>query len=142
METIKVKYLADIEPIKAIKQGNWLDLRCAEDRELKAGEFKLIPLGVAMQLPDGYEALVAPRSSTFKNYGILMANSLGIIDSSYCGETDEWKFPALAIKDTVIHKNDRIAQFRILFRQQELKIKTVETLGNPNRGGFGSTGVQ
>lgn len=142
METIKVKYLADIEPIKAIKQGNWLDLRCAEDTELKAGEFKLIPLGVAMQLPDGYEALVAPRSSTFKNYGILMANSLGIIDSSYCGETDEWKFPALAIKDTVIHKNDRIAQFRILFRQQELKIKTVETLGNPNRGGFGSTGVQ
>lgn len=142
MEKIKIKYLADIEPIKSIKQGDWIDLRCAEDIVLKAGEYKMIPLGIAMQLPAGYEAIVVPRSSTFKNFGIIQTNSMGVIDESYCGDNDEWHFPALAIRDTEIHKNDRICQFRLLFHQQEVRLQTVESLGNQDRGGFGSTGVQ
>ena len=140
METIKVKYLRDIEHIKIIDVGNWTDLRAGEDITMKAGEFRIIPLGVAIQLPHGYEALVAPRSSTFKKYGIIMTNSLGVIDESYCGDGDEWGFPALAMRDTVIPKNERICQFRIIWHQASFKLETVETLGNANRGGFGSTG--
>lgn len=139
---IKIKYLRDIDKIKTIDIGNWVDLRAAEDIELRAGEFRLIPLGVAMGLPYGYEAIVAPRSSTFKNFGILESNSIGIIDETYCGDSDEWFFPALAVRDTVIHKNDRICQFRILYHQPALEFEEVEKLGNANRGGHGSTGVQ
>lgn len=143
MLEIKVKYFTDIEPIKFIEdKSDWYDLRSAEDVELKAGDFKLIKLGVAIALPKGYEAIIAPRSSTFKNYGILQANSIGIIDETYCGDDDQWMFPALAIRDTVIHKNDRICQFRILAHQPEHTIITVKELGNVNRGGFGSTGKQ
>ena len=138
--TIKVKYLKDIEKIERIKIGDWIDLRAAEDVILSPGEFKLIPLGVAMELPEGYEALVAPRSSTFKNYGILLANSIGIIDESYKGDNDEWHFPAFAPKFTVIQKNSRICQFRIIKHQPEINLVEVETLGNDDRGGIGSTG--
>ncbi len=144
MLEIKVKYFSDIEPIKFIEgtKSDWYDLRSAEEVELKAGEFRLIKLGVAMQLPAGYEAIIAPRSSTFKNYGILQANSIGIVDESYCGDNDEWRFPALAMRDTVIHKNDRICQFRILEHQPTHKITTVTKLEGPDRGGIGSTGKQ
>ena len=142
METIKIKYLADIEPIKTINVGDWVDLRAADDFTIRAGDFQMIPLGVAMQLPEGYEAIVAPRSSTFKNFGIIMTNSLGIIDESYNGENDQWWFPAFAVRDTEIHKNDRICQFRIIQHQPEVKFRKVESLGNSDRGGFGSTGVQ
>ena len=137
---IKIKYLADIEPVQAISQGDWLDLRCAEDIEMKAGEYKLIPLGVAMELPKGYEAIVAPRSSTFKNFGIILANSIGVIDESYCGDNDQWHFPAIALRDTKIKRNDRICQFRIQEHQPVINFITVANLGNPDRNGLGSTG--
>ena len=137
---IRIKYLADIEPVQAISKGDWIDLRCAEDVELKAGEYKLIPLGVAMQLPKGYEAIIAPRSSTFKNFGIILTNSIGVIDESYCGDNDQWHFPAFALRDAKIKRNDRICQFRIIEHQPTVKLVKTEILGNPDRNGIGSTG--
>lgn len=143
MIEIKVKYFTDVEPIKFIEnKSDWYDLRAAEEVELKAGEFKIIKLGVGIKLPTGYEAIVAPRSSTFKNFGILQANSIGVIDESYCGDNDQWMFPALAMRDTVIHKNDRICQFRILAHQPTHTLITVKNLDAKDRGGFGSTGKQ
>lgn len=140
MKKIKIKYFANINKIEKIEKGDWIDLHSAEEVELKAGEFKLISLGVAMQLPKGYEAHIVPRSSTFKNFGIIQTNHQGVIDESYCGDNDIWKFPALAIRDTVIHKNDRICQFRIVEKMPKINFREVEILGNENRGGFGSTG--
>lgn len=137
---IKIKYFNDVQEIEALEVGDWIDLRSAESVDIKAGEYKLIRLGVAMELPEGYEALVAPRSSTFKNYGILLANSLGIIDESYKGDNDEWKFLAYATRDTHVEKNDRICQFRIIEHQPKIKLTKVESLGNADRGGIGSTG--
>ena len=122
--------------------GDWVDLRSAETVEMKQGEFRIISLGVSMRLPLGYEAHVAPRSSTFKNFGILLANSYGIIDNTYCGDDDIWGFPAIAMRDTIIHKGDRIAQFRVVKSQQQLEFVPVQTLGGKGRGGFGSTGVK
>lgn len=140
MKKIKIKYLRTIEKIKRISVGDWIDLRAAEDVTMKAGEYKMIPLGVAMELPKGFEALVAPRSSTFKKYGVLLANSIGIIDESYKGDNDEWNFLAYAEQDTVIPKNERICQFRIIKHQPKIKLIETDTLGNPDRGGIGSTG--
>lgn len=140
METIKVMYHANIDRIEKITVGDWIDLRCAEQTYLTAGEYKAISLGVSMQLPKGHFAIVAPRSSTFKNRGILMANSIGIIDSSYCGSDDIWSFPAYATRDTCIPKNERICQFMIFKIQPDLEIEEVDHLDNPNRGGIGSTG--
>ena len=140
--TIKVRYLSDkIQPLEYIDgKSDWVDLRAAEDVELKAGEFKLIPLGIAMQLPKGYEAIVAPRSSTYKNFGIRQTNSIGVIDETYCGDNDQWYFPARADRHTVIHVGDRICQFRIEKHQPQLFFESVDTLGNADRGGIGSTG--
>lgn len=140
---IEIRYFTDqIEPLRYVDgKSDWIDLRAAETVELKAGQFRLIPLGVGMKLPAGYEALVAPRSSTFKNYGVLQANSLGIVDESYCGDNDQWRWPAYAVRDTVIHVNDRICQFRIIEHQPKLEFCPVEHLDGPDRGGFGSTGV-
>lgn len=140
---IEIRYFTDqIEPLRYVDgKSDWIDLRAAETVELKAGQFRLIPLGVGMKLPEGYEALVAPRSSTFKNYGVLQANSLGIVDESYCGDNDQWRWPAYAVRDTVIHVNDRICQFRIIEHQPKLEFCPVEHLDGPDRGGFGSTGV-
>lgn len=140
METIKIKYLRDIRKIERFNVGDWIDLRCGEDVEMKAGEYRMIPLGVAMELPHGYEALVAPRSSAFKKYGIILANSIGIIDETYKGDNDEWNFLAYAMRDTVIHKNERICQFRIIRHQPLIHLQEVQFLGNPDRGGIGSTG--
>lgn len=137
---IKIKYLRDIEKIKGIDVGDWIDLRAAEDVAMKAGEYKMIPLGVAMELPKGYEALVAPRSSAFRKYGVLLANSIGIIDESYKGDNDEWNFLAYAVRDTHILKNERICQFRIIEHQPSVELVEVDMLGNPDRGGIGSTG--
>lgn len=139
---INIKYFDnEIEKIKTFCVGDWIDLRAAETVEMKAGEYKLIPLGVGMKIPYGYEAHVVPRSSTFKNFGILQTNSMGVIDNSYCGDNDQWMFPALAMRDTIIHKNDRICQFRIESNQPKLKFCEVEALEETSRGGFGSTGV-
>lgn len=144
METIKIKYFSDeIEKLTYIDgKSDWIDLRAAEEVEMKTGEFRLIPLGIAMQLPKGYEAHVIPRSSTFKNFGVLQANSMGLIDESYCGDNDQWFFPALAMRDTVIHVNDRICQFRIVEHQPQLCFEEAKELSGKDRGGFGSTGRQ
>ena len=139
-KVIFIKYLSDVEKIETIKIGNWIDLRAAETVGMFAGESRLIPLGVAMELPEGYEAIIAPRSSTYGNYGIIQTNSIGVIDSSYCGDDDQWYFPALAMRNTTIHKGDRICQFRIIKRQPNIEFMEVESLNNDNRGGFGSTG--
>ena len=140
VKTIKIKYLRDILKIEKFNVGDWIDLRAAEDTILYGGEYKLIPLGVAMELPEGYEALVAPRSSTFKKCGIIMSNSIGIIDETFKGDNDEWHFPAFAMYDTKIRKNERICQFRIIEHQPLIHLQEVEHLGNADRGGIGSTG--
>ncbi len=144
METIRIRYFSDeVERLRYIDgKSDWIDLRASERVELKAGEFKLIPLGVAMQLPKGYEGHLVPRSSTFKNYGILQTNSCGIIDCSYCGDEDMWRMPVYATRDTVIEKNDRICQFRIVKNQPQIAFEECEVLDNVSRGGFGSTGKQ
>ena len=144
MPSIRIKYFTDkIDKLTYVDgKSDWIDLRASEDVELKAGEFKLIPLGVAMELPKGYEAHLVPRSSTFKNYGILQTNSCGIIDCSYCGDEDMWRMPVYATRDTVIHQNDRICQFRIVENQPKITFDEGESLGNADRGGFGSTGRQ
>ncbi len=144
METIRIKYFSDeIERLRYIDgKSDWIDLRASERVELKKGEYKLIPLGVAMQLPEGYEAHVVPRSSTFKTYGVIQTNSCGVIDGSYCGDEDIWKLPVYATRDTVIEKNDRICQFRIMKNQPKILFEETKKLNNQNRGGFGSTGKQ
>ena len=143
-ETIRIKYFTDqSEKLRYIDgKSDWIDLRAAETVEMKAGEYRLIPLGVSMKLPQGYEAHVAPRSSTFKKWGILMTNSVGVIDESYCGDNDLWYFSAVALRDTRIEKNDRICQFRIMKNQPQIDFELVEHLDGEDRGGFGSTGKQ
>ena len=142
MEKIKIKYHTNgIEKLRYIDgKSDFIDLRSAEDVELKAGEFKLISLGVSMELPKGYEAHIVPRSSTFKTWGIIQTNSMGIVDESYRGDSDIWKMPVYATRDTVIHKNDRICQFRIMEHQPTIKFEEVEHLDGEERNGFGSTG--
>lgn len=140
MKNIKIKYFHGVQEIEQITVGDWIDLRAAEDVELKAGEYKMFPLGVAMELPKGYEAIIAPRSSTFKKYGVILVNSIGIIDESYCGDNDEWQFLAYAMRDTKIPKNERVCQFRILEHQPDIQLERVDKLGNDDRGGIGSTG--
>lgn len=122
------------------EKSDWIDLKAAQDYELNQFEYTLINLGFALQLPDGYEAHIVPRSSTFKNFGILQTNSMGIIDNSYCGDEDYWKLPVIAMRDTVIKKGDRICQFRIIEKMSNIEVEIVKTLGKENRGGFGSTG--
>lgn len=142
METIKIKYFDDeIDKIEKISKGDLIDLRAAETVEMKKGEFRLISLGVGMKLPKGYKANVYPRSSTYKNFGIILANSVGQIDNSFCGDNDCWKFPAIALRDTVIHKNDRICQFEIQKIQPEIEFVAVDHLDDESRGGIGSTGT-
>lgn len=142
MVDVKIKYFSDdMERLEYIDgKSDMIDLRAAEDVELKKGEFKLIPLGVAMELPKGFEAHIYPRSSTYKNFGITQANSVAVIDNSYNGNDDQWMYPVIASRDAVIHKNDRICQFRIVRNQPEIKFCEVKELKGENRGGFGSTG--
>ena len=142
MEKIQIKYFTDqIEKLRYIDgKSDWIDLRAAEDVTLKQGEFKLIPLGVAMKLPKGYEAHIVPRSSTFKNFGIIQTNHQGVVDESYCGDNDQWYMSAYAVRDTQIHVNDRICQFRIMEHQPAVEFEQVDHLQGEDRGGFGSTG--
>ncbi len=144
MEKIRIKYLSDkIEKLCYIGgKSDWIDLRCAETVELKKGEFKLLPLGVAIALPKGYEAHIVPRSSTYKNFGIIQANHMGVVDESYCGNGDQWYMPAIAMRDTRIEAGDRICQFRIMEHQPSLVFEECDDLGSPDRGGIGSTGVK
>ena len=139
---LKIKYHNDdLIRLKPLVNGDWVDLRAVEEVSLKAGEFKLISLGISVQLPKGYEAHIVPRSSTFMNFGIIQTNHYGVIDESYCGDNDIWKFPAYALRDTKIHINDRICQFRLYEHQPSLELKEVSKLNGQDRGGFGSTGV-
>lgn len=142
MEQIKIIYHSpNINKIVNIEgKSDWLDLRAAETVEMKMGDYKLISLGISMKLPEGYEAHMAPRSSTFKNFGILQTNSVAVIDNSYSGTNDIWKYPALAMRDTIIHEGDRICQFRIIKKQPEIEFIEVNELDSVNRGGIGSTG--
>lgn len=157
METIKIKYHDyDIERLNKIKIGDWIDLRAAEDAVIREGDYELISLGVAMKLPEGYEAHIVPRSSTFKTWGIIQTNSMGVIDNSYSGTNDIWKFPAYCLQGkqfgdpygiynrsvSVIKKGDRICQFRIVKKQPEIEFDEVLVLDEIDRGGFGSTGVK
>ena len=142
-QTIRIKYFNDkLEKLDYIDgKSDWIDLRSAEDVDLKEGEFHLVPLGVAMQLPEGYEAHVVPRSSTFKKFGIIQTNHMGVIDGSYSGDNDQWFMPVMAMRDTHISFNDRICQFRIIENQPKIVFDEKEHLDGADRGGFGSTGV-
>ena len=143
-ETIRIKYFSDkLDKLCYVDgKSDWIDLRCAEETAIRQGEMKLIPLGVAMQLPIGYEAYVVARSSTFRNFGIIQANSFGIVDESYAGDADQWYFPAYAVRDTVVHVNDRICQFRIMKHQPSVTFLETEKLEGESRGGFGTTGIR
>lgn len=141
VETIKIKYHADIEPLQQKEGSDWIDLRAADEVKMSPNQFKLIPLGVSMKLPEGYEAHILPRSSTFKTWGIIQTNHMGVIDESYCGDDDQWMMPVLATRAVIIHKNDRICQFRIVKKQPKILFQEVDTLGEESRGGFGSTGT-
>lgn len=143
MKEIRIKYISqDIDEIEEFENGDWIDLRAAEKVELKAGEFKLISLGVCMELPKGYEAHIVPRSSTYKQFGVIQTNHQAVIDNSYCGDNDIWMYPVYALRDTTIDINDRICQFRIVKKQPKIEFKKVQWLGNKDRDGFGSTGKQ
>lgn len=137
---IKVKYLRDVPKLERIKTGDWIDLRSGIDYDFCRGEYAVIPLGIAVELPVGYEAVIAPRSSTYQRYGIMCAGSIGVIDEAYRGDGDEWMFPAYSPHGGKIRKGDRIAQFRLLEHHPRFDIVEVEHLGNPDRGGLGSTG--
>ena len=137
---IQIKYFEGADKIQKIPQGDWIDLKSRETVTLNKGDFRLINLGVAMQLPQGFEAHIAPRSSTFKNWGIIQVNSVGVVDESYCGDDDEWKMPVYATRDVTIEKGDRICQFRIVEKQPIVEFNVVNHLNNENRGGFGSSG--
>lgn len=136
---VRIKYLNDYK-VEHITGGDWLDLRCARDTYMRQGDITAIPLGVVVEIPQGYEGIIAPRSSTCLRYGLLMANSIGIIDESYCGDGDELHFLAYATRAVLIKAGERICQFRIVKHQPDIELVEVETMGNPDRGGLGSTG--
>ncbi|MBN1777742.1 MAG: deoxyuridine 5'-triphosphate nucleotidohydrolase [Clostridiales bacterium] len=139
---IKIKYHAPIEKIQRMEQGDWIDLRAAEDVTLKAGEHRLISLGISVRLPAGCEAHIVPRSSTFRHWGILQTNSMGVVDESYAGEDDIWRMSVYAVRDTQIKMNDRICQFRVVEKMPRVIIEEVEAMDADSRGGFGSTGMR
>lgn len=141
MVEIKIKYFdKDIDKVEKIAVGDWIDLRAAKTVHLLPGDAAMIPLGVGMILPEGFEAHVIPRSSLFKRTGVMLGNSMGLIDNSYCGDGDQWFFPAYATQRCTIEKNERICQFRIMKKQPEIRFEEVEHLEEESRGGFGSTG--
>lgn len=143
-KTINIKYFdKDMPKLEYIEgKSDWIDLRSSEKIELKKGDFMLIPLGIAMEIPAGYEAHIVPRSSTFKKWGIIQTNHMGVIDNSYSGDNDQWMMPVFATKDTVIEKFERVCQFRIIENQPTLEFNEVAFLNGADRGGFGSTGIK
>lgn len=139
---LKVKYHYDnLTRIEKFDQGDWMDLRNAEEVVMKKGDFMYIPLGISVEMPVGYEAHIVPRSSTYKRYGIIQANHMGVVDNDYNGDEDRWYMPAIAMRDTTIPVDNRICQFRLIRNQEPLTLVEVETLGNYARGGLGSTGT-
>lgn len=138
---IKILYYPGSPHLEQTKRGNWIDTYVYEDITMKKGDFKYIPLGFACQLPDGYEAYIEPRSSTYKRWGLQMANEMGIVDTLFCSNTDQWMFPAIATRDVMIPKGTRICQFRIQKSQPRILFEEVADLGNEARGGLGSSGA-
>ena len=155
-KTIRIKYFEGAKKLEKISKGDWIDLYANKDMFIPEGERAMIPLGVAMELPEGYEAHLAPRSSTFKTWGIIQTNSVGVVDHSFMGDNDQWHMPVYClmsksgmrdtdgriVRGTWIHKGDKIAQFRIMEIQPEISFEEVEHLGNADRNGFGSTGTR
>jgi dUTP pyrophosphatase len=143
---IKIKYKDETIPrLKKLEKGDWIDLAAAEDVVIEPMSFKLIDLGIAMQLPEGYEAHIVPRSSTFKHWHIIQTNHMGVIDNSYSGPEDWWKFPAFNLSTTeatLIKKGERICQFRIEMQQPDVLFDELNFQEGVNRGGFGSTGKE
>lgn len=137
---IKIKYFEGARKLSKIDKGDWIDLYSNEEVPMIPGQRYVVPLGVAMELPEGYEAIVAPRSSTFKTWGVLQTNSIGVIDESYKGDNDEWCMSVYATREETIHKGDKICQFRIQEKMPPITFVEVSSLDNPDRGGFGSTG--
>lgn len=141
-EKIKIKYhVKELEKLRYIDgKSDWIDLRVAEEVKMKAGEFRLISMGISVELPKGYEMWILPRSSAFKNFGVIQTNAMGVVDESFCGDNDIIHMPILAMWDTEMHINDRIGQFRIAKHQAEIHFVEVEHLNHADRGGFGTTG--
>ena len=141
-EKIKIKYhVKELEKLRYIDgKSDWIDLRVAEEVKMKAGEFRLISMGISVELPKGYEMWILPRSSAFKNFGVIQTNAVGVVDESFCGDNDIIHMPILAMRDTEMHINDRIGQFRIAKHQAEIHFVEVEHLNHADRGGFGTTG--
>lgn len=140
---IKIKYFDETVPrIEKIEKGDWIDLRSAGEYHFIKGAYLKIDLGIGMKLPRGYEAHIVPRGSTYKNFGIIQANHMGVVDESYCGDNDRWFLSALAWRDGVINVGDRVCQFRIVKKMPKFKFKEVKNLGKVDRGGFGSTGIR
>ena len=155
-KTIRIKYFEGAKKLEKISKGDWIDLYANKDMFIPEGERAMIPLGVAMELPEGYEAHLAPRSSTFKTWGIIQTNSVGVVDHSFMGDNDQWHMPVYClmsksgmrdtdgriVRGTWIHKGDKIAQFRIMEIQPVIEFEEVEHLGNAHRNCFGSTGTR
>ena len=139
---LKIKYhVKELEKLRYIDgNSDWIDLRVAENVSMKQGEYRLISMGISVEIPKGYEMLIVPRSSAYKNFGILQTNAMGVVDESFCGDNDIIHMPILAMRDTEIHINDRIGQFRLMPHQPEVHFIEVDHLDNEDRGGFGTTG--
>lgn len=139
---LKIKYhVKELEKLRFIDgKSDWIDLRVAENVSMKQGEYRLISMGISVEIPKGYEMLIVPRSSAYKNFGILQTNAMGVVDESFCGDNDIIHMPILAMRDTEIHINDRIGQFRLMPHQPEVHFIEVDHLDNEDRGGFGTTG--
>lgn len=139
---IPVKYHADITPLQQIKLGDAIDVRAAEDVDLLFMQSKKVSLGFSCKLPDEYLAILSARSSLFDKHGTILANGIGIIDNTYCGDNDIWMMNLIALRTNVhIDKNERIGQFILIKRMPSIEFPAVTMLGNPDRGGFGSTGT-
>ncbi len=139
---LKIKYhVKELEKLRYIDgKSDWIDLRVAENVSMKQGEYRLISMGISVEIPKGYEMLIVPRSSAYKNFGILQTNAMGVVDESFCGDNDIIHMPILAMRDTELHINDRIGQFRLMPHQPEVHFIEVDHLDNEDRGGFGTTG--
>ena len=152
---IRIKYFDKATKLKKITKGNWIDVYANKDVFVKCGERAMVPLGFALELPEGWEGHLAPRSSTFKTWGIIQTNSVGVVDDTYIGDNDQWHMPVYClqgkeiesengeeVKGTWIRKGDKIGQFRIMEVMPEIEFEEVESFGNKDRGGFGTTGTK
>ena len=152
---IRIKYFDKATKLKKITKGNWIDVYANKDVFVKCGERAMVPLGFALELPEGWEGHLAPRSSTFKTWGIIQTNSVGVVDDTYIGDNDQWHMPVYClqgkdiesengeeVKGTWIRKGDKIGQFRIMEVMPEIEFEEVESFGNKYRGGFGTTGTK